>query len=119
MRGNNGSREYPQGLVGEAIPLAGRITAVADVFDALSSPRPYKPAYTREHCLFVMRQHIGTQFDPRVLAAFMAAQPAIINIQRHLVDASNPWHVAVRPRWPVKSARTRQRGAVAVNEVKR
>ena len=56
---------YPMGLSGEDIPLAGRITAVADVFDALSSKRPYKPAFPLERCFAIMEEGRGTHFDPQ------------------------------------------------------
>ena len=60
---------YPQGLAGEAIPLAGRITAVADVYDALTSDRSYRSALTEAQALDAMRRQRGTQFDPLVLDA--------------------------------------------------
>jgi putative two-component system response regulator len=84
----NGSG-YPRGLAGEAIPIEGRITAVADVYDALSSRRPYKPPYPREKCLEIMRRGRGQQFDPRVFDAFIAAEPAILQIQHRLTDESS------------------------------
>jgi putative two-component system response regulator len=58
---------YPRGLAGEDIPLEGRIVAVADVFDALTSNRVYRPAFDREAALRMMRDERGTHFDPRVL----------------------------------------------------
>ena len=61
---------YLQGLRGEQIPLAGRITAVADVFDALVHARPYKPAWPLDRALAVIADGAGTQFDPNVTAAF-------------------------------------------------
>lgn len=61
---------YPGRLVGEAIPLYGRIVAVADVFDALTSERPYKRAWTREAALEEIRVQAGRQFDPEVVRAF-------------------------------------------------
>jgi HD-GYP domain-containing protein (c-di-GMP phosphodiesterase class II) len=60
---------YPRGLAGEAIPLAGRIVAVADVFDALTNPRPYKRAWTLDEGLAYLRDHGGSQFDPQCVAA--------------------------------------------------
>ncbi|WP_019587544.1 PAS domain S-box protein [Deinococcus apachensis] len=60
---------YPQGLAGEAIPLSGRIVAVADVLDALTSERPYKRAWTLDEALAEIRAQAGGQFDPRVVAA--------------------------------------------------
>lgn len=64
---------YPRGLKGEAIPLAARIFAVVDVFDALTSPRPYRPAWSREQALAYLREQAGTQFDPRVVEVFLSA----------------------------------------------
>ena len=63
---------YPLGLAGEDIPLDGRITAVADVFDALSSKRPYKPAFPLAKCFGILEDNRGTHFDPAVLDAFLA-----------------------------------------------
>ena len=63
---------YPQGLRGEAIPLAGRITAVADVFDALIHERPYKHAWPVDEALREIRVLSGTWFDPAVVAAFFS-----------------------------------------------
>lgn len=68
---------YPRGLQGEEIPLAGRITAVCDVFDALVSERPYKSAWSLEEALKEMRQRGGTHFDPQVSATFFDILPRI------------------------------------------
>ncbi len=64
---------YPRRLAGEEIPLAGRITAVADVFDALTNDRVYRPALSTEDALAIIRQGRGTHFDPAVLDAFEAS----------------------------------------------
>jgi putative two-component system response regulator len=77
---------YPLGLAGEDIPLGARITAVADVFDALSSRRPYKPPLPINRCFEIMQEGRGTHFDPQVLDAFMACRDAIINIRMDLAD---------------------------------
>jgi putative two-component system response regulator len=68
---------YPRGLTGEKIPLAGRITAVADVFDALTHVRPYKPAWDIDKALELITQELGRKFDPRVVRAFMTLDPGI------------------------------------------
>lgn len=62
---------YPKGLAGPDIPLVGRIVAVADVFDALTHDRPYKPAWPVEQALAMIRRSAGAQFDPQVVAAFL------------------------------------------------
>lgn len=61
---------YPAGLAGEDIPLSGRICAIADVFDALTSRRPYKAPWSSEQALAQICKQSGTQFDPAVVAAF-------------------------------------------------
>lgn len=63
---------YPNGLAGEAIPLSGRIVAVADVFDALLHRRPYKKAWDIGEVLDLLRAEAGSHFDPRVVEAFLA-----------------------------------------------
>jgi methanogenic corrinoid protein MtbC1 len=62
---------YPRGLVGEEIPIEGRIVAVADVFDALTSDRVYRKAFSVEEAVKMMREERGHHFDPIVLDAFM------------------------------------------------
>jgi GAF domain-containing protein len=61
---------YPRGLRGEEIPLAARIFAVADVWDALTSDRPYRPAWSKEKAIEYIREESGKQFDPQVVKAF-------------------------------------------------
>jgi len=64
---------YPRGLAGSEIPLEGRIVAVVDVYDALTSDRPYRPALAHDNALALMCTGKGTQFDAIVLDAFMSA----------------------------------------------
>lgn len=64
-------RGYPYGLKGEQIPLAARITAIADVYDALSSNRVYKKAYPHEKCVAIIRDEAGKHFDPRLVEVFL------------------------------------------------
>ncbi|HEY7076978.1 MAG TPA: HD domain-containing phosphohydrolase, partial [Solirubrobacteraceae bacterium] len=68
---------YPNRLRGEQIPLSGRICAVVDVFDALRSERPYKPAWSLEDTLEELRRQRARHFDPRVLDAFLAIVPEL------------------------------------------
>ncbi|MCR5110867.1 MAG: HD domain-containing protein [Ruminococcus sp.] len=68
---------YPEGLHGEVIPLAARIMAVADVFDALASPRVYKPAFPLEKALTIIQEGAGSQFDPKCVEVFMESLPEV------------------------------------------
>ncbi|HUP77496.1 MAG TPA: HD domain-containing phosphohydrolase [Pirellula sp.] len=77
---------YPLGLSGEDIPLEGRITAVADVFDALSSKRSYKPAFTLSKCFQILLEGRNVHFDPAVVDAFFSRRDEIIQIQIELAD---------------------------------
>lgn len=79
-------RGYPLGLQGEDIPLEGRIVAVADVFDALSSKRPYKDPFPRQKCFDILREGRGTQFDPAVIDAFFDCSEELVEIQLLLMD---------------------------------
>jgi putative two-component system response regulator len=63
---------YPRGLAGEAIPLEGRIVALADVFDALTHDRPYKQAWSLSRALAEIEQQAGHQFDPALVTAFLS-----------------------------------------------
>jgi diguanylate cyclase (GGDEF)-like protein len=69
---------YPRGLRGQEIPLEGRIVAVADVYDALTSDRVYRPAFSPEAALEVMRAGRGSQFDPEVLDAFLDGATVLV-----------------------------------------
>lgn len=85
---------YPQGLVGEAIPLAGRIVAIADVFDALTTTRPYKQAWPVEDALRYLHEHRGRHFCPRCLDAFLHDWPAVLAVRERYQD--DPDDIAVR-----------------------
>jgi len=71
---------YPKGLKGIEIPIAGRITTIADVFDALTSKRPYKEPFCVEHSLAVIKEGRGVYFDPEVTDAFFAIKDEILTI---------------------------------------
>jgi putative two-component system response regulator len=77
---------YPKGLAGEDIPLFGRICAVADVYDALTSRRPYKEPFTDEVSLDIMRAGRGSHFDPRILDIFLEHFEEIQDIKRRHAD---------------------------------
>jgi hypothetical protein len=79
-------RGYPGGLQGEAIPLAGRIVAIADVFDATTSDRVYKPAWPLHRAVAFIRGLAGKQFDPRLAEVFVRELPTILQIKSALAD---------------------------------
>jgi putative two-component system response regulator len=79
---------YPAGLVGEEIPLYGRIVAVADVFDALTSERPYKPAWSLDSACNFLRENAGTHFDPKCVEAFFAGWDEVLDIHQRFQDGS-------------------------------
>lgn len=71
---------YPQGISGDGIPLEARIAAVADVYDALSSPRAYKPAWEQDRVVAEMRRLRAVKFDPEILDLFLGRLPAAAEI---------------------------------------
>ena len=77
---------YPNGLKGEDIPLYGRIVAVADVFDALTSPRPYKRAWTLEEACQFLRDNSGSHFDPQCVNAFFNVWDDVLDIHTRYQD---------------------------------
>jgi putative two-component system response regulator len=77
---------YPQKLRGTDIPLAGRIVAIADVFDALTSARPYKEAWKVEDALEFLKANSGSHFDPDCISAFFASLPVILEIREEFRD---------------------------------
>lgn len=78
---------YPFGLAGEDIPLCGRITALADVYDALTSKRVYKERFSTEKAREIILEGSGSHFDPRIVKAFLAQEEEFVAISRNL-DAS-------------------------------
>lgn len=77
---------YPQGLAGQDIPIAGRIAALADVFDALTSKRPYKNAWSVEAALDMIRDNRGKHFDPQLVDALFDQLPAVLDIRQRFAD---------------------------------
>jgi len=77
---------YPESLRGEQIPLEGRIVAVADAFDALTSPRVYKPAYTVEKALAIIENGSGTHFDPEIVQALYESLDEILEAKQSYGD---------------------------------
>lgn len=78
---------YPRGLRGEAIPLEGRIAAIADTFDALTSKRVYKPAFPLDQAVDIMRKRRAKDFDPDLLDTFFNAMDEILTIKNQYADA--------------------------------
>jgi putative two-component system response regulator len=81
-------RGYPRGLRNGLIPLCGRIAAVADVFDALTHDRGYRPAMSVEDALLIMHQDKGSQFDSRVLDAFHDVLPRVLRVRRRYPNSA-------------------------------
>lgn len=77
---------YPHGLRGEAIPMAGRIAALADVFDALTSVRPYKEAWSIEAAVRYIEENSGKHFDPTLVQVFLAQLPQIVAIRQKFTE---------------------------------
>jgi putative two-component system response regulator len=74
---------YPSGLAGEDIPLPARIVAVADVYDALTTLRPYRVVETPEAARTIIEQQSGKQFDPALVAVFRQSSDDFVNVQLH------------------------------------
>lgn len=72
---------YPKGLAGEDIPIEGRIVAIADVFDALTSERPYKQAWPVEEAVAFLREQSGQHFDPDLVELFIQQLPAVLEVK--------------------------------------
>ena len=80
---------YPLGLKGEEIPLVGRVVAVCDVFDALTSKRPYKKAYSIEKAMEIIESKSGTDFEPRLVEAFKRVLPDMLDIVQEFADGEH------------------------------
>jgi len=81
---------YPDALPGDAIPVAGRICALCDVFDALTSVRPYKPAWPVEEAIAYVRSASGTQFDPELTEGFVRSLPEIMFMRDQYREPDQP-----------------------------
>jgi putative two-component system response regulator len=83
-------RGYPNGLDGESIPLCGRITALADVYDALTSKRVYKPKFTHETARSIILEGRGTQFDPDIVDSFLHREADFLKVGMRLGTDDTP-----------------------------
>ena len=84
---------YPFGQVADEIPLAARIVAVSDVYDALCSKRPYKEAFTHEKSRAIILEGRGAAFDPDVVDAFLACEEAVLAIREQFQDPGAATHI--------------------------
>ena len=78
---------YPKGLKGEEIPISGRIIALADTYDAMTSTRPYRTALSHEVAMLEIRKCAGTQFDPNLAAIFISLSDVIDNARKNPEEA--------------------------------
>jgi putative two-component system response regulator len=81
---------YPRGLAGGRIPLCARIVSLADVYDALTTKRVYKPAFPHEKAREIILEGDGTQFDPAVVEAFVEREDQFLAVRRQFADAEGP-----------------------------
>nr|WP_240905880.1 two-component system response regulator [Thiorhodococcus mannitoliphagus] len=84
----NGSG-YPRGLGGTGIPLHGRIIAIADVFDALTTERPYKKAWSVERAVGLIEEEAGSHFDPELVEIFLALLPEVLKIKETFAEPAH------------------------------
>ncbi len=96
---------YPDGLAGEDIPLTARILAVADVYDALTSARPYRKAWTHAQAVEVILRDTGRHFDPAISAAFLAIIDGVVG---EMVAEPQEWHAAQSAGGPAFTPRSNQ-----------
>jgi PAS domain S-box-containing protein len=88
---------YPKGLAGEAIPLSARIVALADVYDALTSKRVYKEAFTHAEAIKIIVAERGRQFDPDIVDIFMARNKEFVTIRKTLDDRDEALKISTDP----------------------
>jgi len=81
---------YPNGLVGDHVPLCARIVAVADVYDALTSVRPYKSAWESGQAFDYLSSQAGRHFDPRMVEAFIGMKKEVLEVQQQWRDPNSP-----------------------------
>ncbi len=80
---------YPLGLAGEDIPLAARIVAIADVFDALTTVRPYKQAWSVDEAVADLQKEAGSHFDPQLVSKFVTVLPEILKVKASYVETAH------------------------------
>ena len=80
---------YPLGLAGEDIPLAARIVAIADVFDALTTVRPYKQAWSVDEAIADLQKEAGSHFDPQLVSKFVTVLPEILKVKASYVETAH------------------------------
>ena len=95
---------YPKGLAGPDIPIAGRVVAVADVFDALTTARLYKPAWSVDDALREMRSLAGAQFDPEVIGCLLSLVDSRLSSVSELISPPAPQNRAARPPQPLAAS---------------
>lgn len=88
---------YPNGTAGTNIPLPARIVAIADVFDALTVKRPYKPAWPNEEAIAYIKDQANKQFDPELVDAFIRALPSILLAQKEYRDLDDTPNIETIP----------------------
>ncbi|MBI3560905.1 MAG: response regulator [Gammaproteobacteria bacterium] len=88
---------YPHGLCGEKIPLAARILALADVYDALTSVRCYKAAFSHAQSRQIILEGAGKHFDPAIVQAFLRCERAFIDTKQRYTDDADEVHVPLEP----------------------
>lgn len=94
---NHDGRGYPDGLAAERIPLDGRILAVADAFDAMTSDRPYRTGMPLEKAEAILKDGAGRQWDPEMIDAFFRAMPDIIDIKKTYQPRAQPVRQVAQP----------------------
>jgi len=78
---------YPNGLAGEDIPIAGRIVAIADVFDALTTRRPYKEAWPIDKAIGLLEDETGKHFDPTLMGLFLSILPKMMEVRERWLES--------------------------------